>query len=317
MEEHLSLVRFSTQTNQLSEVPMRLLRHCAESLIVLGFGFSASGQVSTINSAAVAPRFYNDVPGATLTVVTNYPSLISFDEQNVSSATGFANRDMWHFSNDGGATAYQFQSTDYFQVSMKITLVGNPATPRKEAGFVFNNPANDGGEFILDTDGHEVVAFGGFLPFYAFPKFFNSGDTVTMGITYFRDQNGKNAIMYTANGTNSPALELSNTEQGLINNTTIGGYLQIQTDGSNPTNSGFASYANITISPVVQLGVASVATAANQQVVFWPASLTNYVLQSTTNLTNPNWTAVTNGTPIIGVTVSNTSPASFYRLEAP
>ena len=296
---------------------MRSLRYCAGSLIVLGFGFSASGQVSTINSAVVTPRKYNDVPAATLTVVTNYPSLISINEQNVSSATGFANRDEWHFSRDGGKTAYPFQSNDYFQVSMKVTLVGDPATPRKEAGFVFNNPANDGGEFILDTDAHEVVAFGGYLPFYAFPKFFNSGETVTMGITYFRDQAGKNAIIYTANGTNSPPLEFSNTEQGVINNTTIGGYFQIQTTSTNPTNSGSASFANISIATAPQVSIATVANGANQQVIFWPAALTNFVLQSTTNLASTNWTNVTNGAPVVGITVSNTLPPTFYRLEAP
>ena len=230
---------------------MNFLQNCTRGGILLSVGVAlATGgyaQVSTINSAVVNPRFYNDVPSATLTVVTNYPSLISFNEQNVSSASGFANRDVWHFSSDHGVTAYQFQSNDYFQVSMTLTLVGDPSTPRKEAGFVFNNPANDGGEFILDTDAHEVVAFGGFLPFYAFPRFFNSGDSVTLGITYFRDQNGKNAIIYSANGTNSPPLELSNTEQGVINNTTIGGYFQIQKDSTNPTNSGSATFQNISI----------------------------------------------------------------------
>jgi hypothetical protein len=300
---------------------MSLLRRYIESAVVISLGFGlatgAFAQVGAINSAIVTPRVYNDVTNATLTVVTNYPTLISFKEQNVSATNGFANRDAWHFSKDEGATAYPFQNGDYFQVSMKITLTGNPATPRKEAGIIFNNPLNDGGEFILDTDAHEVVAFGGFLPFYAFPKFFNSGDTVTMGITYFRDANGKNSIIYTANGTNSPPLELSNNEQGVINNTTIGGYFQIQQDKTNPTNSGSASFASITITPLPEVGISAIAAAPNQQVVFWPASLTNYVLQSTTNLSSPNWTTVTNGTRIIGVTVSNTTPASFYRLEAP
>ena len=288
-------------------------------LLVLGLGVITTvyGQVSSINSVVVSPRVYNDVSNAVLTVVTNYPSLISFSEQNVSATNGFANRDEWHFSNDRGATAFKFQSNDYFQVSMKVTLAGNPATPRKEAGFVFNNPANDGGEFILDTDAHEVVAFGGFLPFYAFPKFFNSGDTVTMGITYFRDSNGKNAIIYSANGTNSPPLEFSNTEQGVINNTTIGGYFQIQKDATNPSNSGSASFANITIGPAAQVGVAAIANQPGQEVIFWPASLTNFVLQSTTNLASPVWTNVTNGTPVVGITVTNALPATFYRLEAP
>ena len=295
--------------------------HCVTKSIFLSLFLASVGganaQVSTINSVVVSPRFYNDVSNAVLKVVTNYPALISFAETNVSATNGFANRDVWHFSADGGSTAYQFQSNDYFTVTMKLTLVGDPATPRKEAGFVFNNPANDGGEFILDTDGHEVVAFGGFLPFYAFPKFFNSGDTVTLGITYFRDANGKNAIVYSANGTNSPALELSNTEQGVINGTTIGGYFQIQVDKTNTTNSGSASFANITISPAAEVGIATIANAGRGEVIFWPAALTNFVLQSTTNLASPVWTDVTNGTPVVGITVSNVYPSTFYRLQAP
>jgi hypothetical protein len=53
----------------------------------------------------------------------------------------------------------------------------------------------------------------------------------------------------------------------------------------------------------------------NQTALFWPASATNVILQTTTNLSSPNWTTVTNGTPIIGVTVANTSPAAFFRLH--
>src|SRR5882724_4352507 len=207
----------------------------------------AFAQISTINSAVYSPRQYNDVPGATLTVVSNYPSLISFKEQNVSKPTGFANRDSWHFSSNSGASPFLFGSTDYFTATMTVTLTGNPISPRKEAGFVFNNPLNDGGEFIVNTDGHEVVAFGGFLPFYAFPRTFQSGDTVTLGITYFRDSNGKNAIIYSANCLQSPPLEFSNLEQGVIDGTSIGGYLQIVNSSTIATNSGKAVFQNIEI----------------------------------------------------------------------
>jgi hypothetical protein len=216
----------------------------------------AYAQVSTINSANVIPRAYNDVPGATLTAVTNYPSTISFAEQNVSG-TGFANRDVWHFSNNGGASGYSFQIYDYFQATMSVTLTGDPtSTLRKEAGFVFNNPLNDGGQFILNTDAHEIVAFGGFLPFYAFPSTFNSGSTVVMGITY-ENVNGVNSIMYSANGVNSPWLPLSNTEHGVINDTTIGGYLQIVQDPIVPGNSGSAVFQNITIGTVPEPSTAA------------------------------------------------------------
>jgi hypothetical protein len=278
--------------------------------IVLAATTGANAQISSINSVAVQPRLYDDIPAATLTVVTNYPSRVSFDEENVTSTNGYANRDVWHFSNDGGLTAYPFQTTNYFQMSMSVTLTGNPITPRKEAGFVFNNPANDGGEFILDTDAHEIVAFGGFLPFYAFPATFQSGETVTMGITILNDSNGKNAIVYSANGVSSPILEFSNTEQGVINGTTIGGYFQIQTTASSP-NSGSVSFANISIGTPLSIAPAG----GNQVVIFWPASATNYVLQTSPNLTSTNWTTV-NGAPITGVALPGTTAGSYFRLQA-
>src|SRR5438105_910492 len=234
---------------------MSMYHHCVRNvaLISLGFVTAAYSQISTINSAVFTPRQYNDVPAATLTVVSNYPSLISFEEQNVSKATGFANRDSWHFSADSGASPFLFGNSDAFTITMTVTLTGDPISPRKEAGFVFNNPLNDGGEFIVNTDGHEFVAFGGFLPFYAFPRNFNSGDTVTMGLTVFKDSSGKNAIIYFAETATtclqSPALEFSNLELGVIDGTTIGGYLQIVNSPTIATNSGKAVFQNIKIGP--------------------------------------------------------------------
>src|ERR1700722_1812128 len=63
---------------------------------------ATQAQVSTINSAQIKPRVFDDIPAATLTIITNYPTEISFTESNVSSSTGFANRDVWYFSADGG-----------------------------------------------------------------------------------------------------------------------------------------------------------------------------------------------------------------------
>jgi hypothetical protein len=233
---------------------MTSLLRCTCNATLIGLCLAAASeayaQVGSINSDIVSTRVYNDVPGATLTTVNNYPALVSFTEQNVSAPTGYANRDVWHFSSDSGGTAYQFQNSDYFSMSMNLTLTGDPtSTLRKEAGFVFNNPANDGGEFILDTDAHEIVAFGGFLPFYAFPSTFNSGNTVTMGIAY-ENVGGVNSIMYSANGVDSPWLAFSNTELGVINGTSIGGYFQIQQDPNVPSNSGSAVFGGISVSSI-------------------------------------------------------------------
>jgi uncharacterized repeat protein (TIGR03803 family) len=54
---------------------------------------------------------------------------------------------------------------------------------------------------------------------------------------------------------------------------------------------------------------------SNFPVVIWPASGTNFVLQSSTNLASPNWANVSNGIPFFGIMVTNTSGAAFFRLH--
>jgi formylglycine-generating enzyme len=67
-------------------------------------------------------------------------------------------------------------------------------------------------------------------------------------------------------------------------------------------------------SALAQAANLDIVTAGNQSVLFWPTTLPNYILQSTTNLTSPNWLTVSNDVPINAVAVTNTSPASFFRL---
>jgi formylglycine-generating enzyme required for sulfatase activity len=61
----------------------------------------------------------------------------------------------------------------------------------------------------------------------------------------------------------------------------------------------------------------SIASAGNQAVLFWPVSVTNFVLQTTTNLASTNWVNVTNAVQVTAFTVTDTSPASFFRLYQP
>jgi hypothetical protein len=209
---------------------------------------SGNSQVTSINSVTVQPRVFNDIPGATIVTANNYPSQILFYEAGVSAATGFANRDVWRFSNNNGATAYAFGNNDFFQATMTLTLTGTPISPRKEAGFILSSIGGDG-QFIVNTDAHEVVAFGGPFPFYAFPATFDSGETITLGLNYFLNGNGKRSLIYTANGVSSPPLEFTNLEQGIIDGSTLGGYFQIPNDPSNPFNGGSALFGSISIIP--------------------------------------------------------------------
>src|SRR5438445_13879622 len=99
---------------------------CYAMLLIVGASNGVFAQISTINSAVFTPRQFNDVPAATLTVVSNYPSLISFQEQNVSKPTGFANRDSWHFSNNSGASPFLFGNNDAFTITLTCTLTAGP-----------------------------------------------------------------------------------------------------------------------------------------------------------------------------------------------
>jgi hypothetical protein len=230
---------------------MTVLRRYLVSAALVGFGAvcGANAQVSSINSASVHTRVFNDVAGSTIAVINKYPEL-SITDIGVSQATGFANRHVWNFSSDGGGTAYQLKNDDYFHATFDLTLTGNPITPRKEAGFLFSTASSGDIQFIVNTDGHEVVQFGG-IGFYSFNASngltYNAGDKITLGITYFLDDNGKNALVFSANGVNSPVQEFATG--GIGDGSTLGGYFQIVNDAANPLNSGTASFGNIAIVP--------------------------------------------------------------------
>ena len=226
------------------------LQRCAYFGILIGL-VVANGAYAQINSVVYHPREYNDVPGATLTTVANYDSLILFREQNVSAPAGFANRDVWRFSSDGGTTAYQLQNNGFFQVSMTLQLNASSLAPRREAGFLFDTLGGQG-QFIVNTDNHEIVVFGGPLPFYSFNVSngltYNSGDIITLGMSYFQSGGpGINSIIYSVNGVNSPPLAFGNLEHGIINGSTLGGYFQIVNAPGDPLNTGEAVFQNISI----------------------------------------------------------------------
>jgi hypothetical protein len=217
--------------------------------LCLAVANGAYAQVSSINSVIINPRVWNDVPGATLSTVSLYPAVIAFGEANVSAPTGYANRDTWQFSNNGGTNVYQFQNNDYFSASMTLQLSGGTGTYYPEAGFLFST-ANVGDiQSILKTDG-EVVQFGG-ISFFSFnpPLVDTSGATFNMGLNYFLDTTtGDNALQFFVNGNASPVFDFA-PGAGIGDGSTLGGYFQIPQDSANPANSGSAVFQNISIQP--------------------------------------------------------------------
>jgi hypothetical protein len=238
---------------------------CFATFVGLVVANGAYAQISSINSAIVTARVFNDVPGATGSYPNNYPSSISLGESGVSAATGFADRDVWRFSNNG-STAYQLQSGDYFNASFNLTLSGSGTSGIDlETGWLLSNPSGTiGGDLqsIVKADG-EVVQFGG-------PSFFGFspanggtsvpnyvlGATYTMGLNYVIDPNtGRNAFQYSVNGvlaTSAPGntyFDLGVGQSLGSAGDVLGAYFQIQNDPTNPSNDGTALFESISISP--------------------------------------------------------------------
>ena len=108
-------------------------------------------------------------------------------------------------------------------------------------------------------------------------------------------------VAYNLYGTGQGSVSEYTTSGALVNTTPISG-------SSNPTAVALG------IGPAPPTPQLNVATVGNRSVLFYPSWATGYVLQNVTNLACTNWTTVTNGVPITGVTVTNDSPANFFRL---
>ncbi|MBS1724792.1 MAG: hypothetical protein JSS66_17760 [Armatimonadetes bacterium] len=225
-----------------------------QTLLALAVTMSAlaSAQLSTLNSTRLELRYYNDMPNSVLTFGNPWPSVF-IDDENVSAPSGFANRHVWTVSNDGGNTSYLFQGTDNFTLTEKVKLTVN-GPQNKEAGIVFYNDLNGDHIFLVKTGNNgEVAAFAGAFPFFSFTQQYNdhyvTGSTVTMSVTYFKDTDNVNKVIYRYQDHFSGALPWANNEQALGPNTRIGGYLQVQNDPNNPNNGGRGDFNDITVSP--------------------------------------------------------------------
>jgi formylglycine-generating enzyme required for sulfatase activity len=62
---------------------------------------------------------------------------------------------------------------------------------------------------------------------------------------------------------------------------------------------------------VTNLGIAR---AGGNSVLYWPANATNYVLQTTTTLTSPNWVMASNAVTLNAVAVTNLASSGYFRL---
>ena len=218
----------------------------------------AYAQISSINSAVITPRVFNDYPGATGTYLNNYAGSITLGEAGEynTGASGFANRDEWFFSNNS-STAYTLGAFDFFTASMTVNVTG-ATTVDNEAGFLIPNPPGGlpGGDlqFIADPNSGFLGMFGG-SGYWNSGLTYTAGETVTLGMQYFYDSaNSVNAFQFWVNAGSgniySPVQDLPSGDNLAGGN--LGAYFQLQgvNNSTGPGTSGQAIFGNISISNV-------------------------------------------------------------------
>jgi hypothetical protein len=159
-------------------------------MLCVGLGLVLCGTAiasPAIDSAVIKTRIWNDNPTSIVTTSNSYPSSLTIkDEQIVGQ--GWANLHNFRLSADGGSTPASFANADDFGFAADVTLTG---TGNSEGGLMVAPwwSLDADGKFMVNTDGGEIAAFGGRLPFYSFSNAphslrYSKGNTIRMGVVY-------------------------------------------------------------------------------------------------------------------------------------
>jgi len=223
----------------------------------------AAAATPQVNGASISERVFNDCPFTNLTVVNNFPSLISIEDGPLL-CNGGANLSIWSLSSDGGATAARFDNDSDFRISADVVFSGEG---RMEGGLRISpwwSQSVDGAFNVKSGfGGGEIAVFGGRLPFFSFTGtyglHYETGKTIGLSMTY--KPHGLNAsspatIEYevTYEGATyssgvllfdqaNPAEDPPHGLWGMLNDGRVGGRAQSFMDGLNV--SAKATFSNI------------------------------------------------------------------------
>ncbi|HWX19200.1 MAG TPA: PEP-CTERM sorting domain-containing protein [Candidatus Binatia bacterium] len=219
----------------------------------------ATAQISSINSAVITPRVFNDFPGATGNYINNYPTSITMGESGAFRATsGGLDRDYWAFSNNGSNPYILGAGDTAFIVSFHLTLGPDTGSVDSEAGFIIPNgmtaaygqgngsfPGGDLQFLAKSSQDHFIGFFGG-------PGFWNSGipyvagTTIGMKISYFQAGATGNLQFQVTDGASTATSPIEPWTGNLVGDI-LTGYFQIGNGGTSPGASAQSVFSGITI----------------------------------------------------------------------
>lgn len=245
--------------------------------------FAATGVMASpmINSAVVNTRIFNDIPGSTVTFSDLYPASLMIRDENVSAASGFANRHNFRLS-ENDTTAAVFMNDDAFSFFSDVTITG---TANSEGGLNVSPwwSQQVDGVFMLNTGSGEIAIFGGRLPFYSFTAnhglTYTKGDTVRVGVVYapnslteldpgtiqyfYEDGSGSYSSPIIPFDEGNPAEDPPYGLWGILNDARVGGFFQVVNNPADPANWAQIDFTNMVYIPepasLLLLGMAGLA----------------------------------------------------------
>jgi len=158
------------------------------SSLAIAESITCPGYTPAANSAVIIPRVWNDCPASTLTLVNNYPALVSIDDTDVE-CVGWTNLHVWAFSENGNDPAV-FENCSHYRFSAVFN--GNLSGAGVGEGGLRISPwwsLLADGRFMARIGGNgEIACFGGRLPFYSFTANYGvsyvPGTDLLMGVIY-------------------------------------------------------------------------------------------------------------------------------------
>lgn len=245
-------------------------RTLAATTLVVMLAGTALAVTPVVDSAVMNPRIFNDDSDSILTQVNNYPTTVSYmDEQLDGDGTGgeWANLHTFRLSANGGISEAVFSNGDAFSFSADVTITGNTTA---EGGLNVSPwwSQQVDGRFNLRSSDGEVACFGGRLPFYSFTGdqgvTYTAGETVRLGVVY--SPNSLTAAdpatieyiyddgtVYTSGplafDEGNPAEDPPYGLWGMLNNARVGGYSQMLLDVGNSAAWAKVEFGNMTFVP--------------------------------------------------------------------
>jgi hypothetical protein len=160
----------------------------ASTLAIADDNVVCPGYTPAPNSAVITPRVWNDCPFSTLTLVNNYPALISINDTDVE-CVGWTNLHIWDLS-ENSSTPAVFENCSHYR--FQALFNGSFAGAGVGEGGLRLSPwwsLQADGRFMARIGGNgEIACFGGRLPFYSFTANYGvtyvAGTDLLMGIIY-------------------------------------------------------------------------------------------------------------------------------------